>query len=77
MFNGKRLTRKERFLKSKSVKVERMLKSFYETWDYETAASDCMADIMHLAHQEGWDFSEALSKARLHFNAEIKDGEHG
>lgn len=36
----------------------------------EQALSDCLTDLMHLAHREGWDFAAALHVAHRDFEME-------
>lgn len=43
--------------------------------DHEMVLSDLLADLMHFAHQnfnENFDFDDALVRARMHFEAELK-----
>ena len=36
----------------------------------DKALSDCLTDLMHLAHREGWDFVAALHVAHRDFEME-------
>lgn len=36
----------------------------------DQALSDCLTDLMHLAHREGWDFAAALHVAHRDFEME-------
>lgn len=36
----------------------------------EKALGDCLADLMHLAHREGWDFEAVLRTAHRDFEME-------
>ena len=43
--------------------------------DYYTGIADLMADLLHLAHQKGYDTKRVISLAQLHFDAEVEDEE--
>lgn len=47
----------------------------YTGSDKEEALSDLLADLMHLADEEGYDFDYELERARGHYEAEIGDEE--
>jgi hypothetical protein len=38
-----------------------------------TLATDVLADLMHLADEDGWAFDDALATARAHVAAEKKE----
>ena len=42
-------------------------------------AGDLLSDLMHLAHQKGWDFEKMMTTAEVNFNEEVdaEDGEEG
>ena len=46
----------------------------YSPIEGKTALTDALADLMHLAHREGWDFDDALSCARHHYQVERQKG---
>lgn len=47
-----------------------------ESGDYAVAACDLLADLMHWANRDGYDFDALVSTARMHFEAET-GGEDG
>jgi hypothetical protein len=49
-------------------------KSDYED-DPETGLCDVLADLMHWARINGYDFDNALRKARYHHDAEAAQGD--
>lgn len=67
----------ESFCKRKADRIAKVLVLDYDAQDLETSVGDCIADLMHLCEQRGFDFLEQYAKGRIHFNAELMGGEHG
>lgn len=44
--------------------------------DREDAVSDLLANLMHLADDEGTDFAADLERASMHYTAEIEEAKH-
>lgn len=44
----------------------------YTNSDREDALKDLLANLMHLAAEQGTDFDEALAVARIHYEAETE-----
>lgn len=43
--------------------------------DWDSAMSDFLADLMHLASQRGMNFEEELERARSYYEAELEEEE--
>ena len=41
--------------------------------DDQSIAGDLLANLMHLAHLDGFDFEAALATARMHFDEEREE----
>lgn len=68
---------RKRYLAAKVKGAKRMLGLFYDKEDLETSIGDCIADMMHLATAEGWDYWRQHEKGLGHHGAEQLGGEHG
>ena len=68
---------KKRYLAMRYKKARRILAMFYDKEDMQTSAGDCIADLMHLATAEGWDYWQAHESALSHHLAEQTGGQHG
>ena len=65
---------KERLIHNSANKAKRLLALFYDKTDLQTSVVDCVTDLMHLCHREGWDFEDALGTAQMHFTEERTEG---
>jgi len=54
-------------------KVAPFLNQYDESGTEHTDAVDLITDVMHYAHQRGWDTDEILRSAQLHFEAELEE----
>lgn len=66
----------KRYCAGRTVKAKTLLRA-YDPEDMRTSVTDCIADLMHLCHQQGYEWPECFERAAMHFNAEVMGGEHG
>jgi hypothetical protein len=59
--------------RDRAAKAATFLGTYDEQGREETDAIDAITDIMHCAHQKGWDPQHILHTAQMHFEIEIEE----